>query len=156
MAVTTRDGASTGGSAEGDLPPAPAEPAPNPPIQPRPNPQPAIAFARTPAQAMTGLIDYSTRMGGRLYQLATTKLDEERYDGSAGGLFPVLSLIRERARKFGWDRGIMMIPDPRSEPDRYLLDHYGSIPLANIRAHKTTISLNPIDQHRTPICCTSV
>ena len=147
MAVTTRGGATSGEPEEDGLPPVPAEPAPNPPIQPRPNPQvrpqPAIAFARTPAQATTGLIDYSTRMGERLYQLATAKLDEERYDGSAGGLFPVLDLIRERARKFGWDRGIMMIPNPRGEPDRYLLDHYGSISLADIRGHEITYITQP-------------
>ena len=37
----------------------------------------------------------------------------------------------------------MMIPDPRSEPDRYLLDHYGSISLADIRAHETTYITQP-------------
>jgi len=82
-------------------------------------------------------------MGERLYQLATAKIDEERYDGSAEGLFPVLGMLKERARKFGWDQGIMMIPDQGGGPDRYLLNHYGSISLAEIRAHEATYIAQP-------------
>ena len=147
MAVTTRGGASSGDPARVQLPPAPVDPAPNPPAQPQPNPpappEPRVAFARTPAQATTGIIDYSTRMGERLYQLATAKVDEERYDGSAEGLFPVIELIKERARKFGWDKGIMMIPDPMGGPNKYLLDHYGSVSMNSIRTHETTYITQP-------------
>ena len=71
-------------------------------------------------------------MGERLYQLATAKMDKDRYNSSAKGLFPVIELIKERTRKFRWDRGIMMIPDPRGGPNRYLLDHYGPISLESI------------------------
>ena len=144
MAVTTRGGASSGDSTRAQQPPAPVNPEPNPPEQPQPNPpEPIVAFARTPAQSTTGIIDYSTRMGERLYQLATAKLDEETYDGSAEGLFPVIELIKERARKFGWDRGIMMIPDPRGGPNKYLLDHYGSITIDSIRDHESTYIARP-------------
>ncbi len=129
--VVTRGG-STSGTA---LPPAPPAQVPNPPQLPPPR---AVPFARTPAQATTGIIDYSTRMGERLYQTAVAKVDEERYDGSAEGLFPLLGLIKERARKFGWDNGIMMIPNPMGGPNRYILDHYGSITLAEIRNHEAT------------------
>ena len=146
--VATRGGSST------NVPPPAAAAAPNPPVQPpqaqvppaapaaapaQPAPvqaPPAVAFARTPAQAATGIIDYSTRAGERLYQSATAKMDDDRYDGSAEGLFAFLGLVKERARKFGWDRGIMMIPDPAGGNPRYLLDHYGSIAMADIRAHE--------------------
>ena len=112
------------------------QPMANPPAQPQPTA--AVAFARTPAQAAPGIIDYSTRMGERIYQSATSKLDEERYDGSAEGLFPFLGLMKERARKFGWDQSIMMIPNPSGGVARYLLNHYGSISLSEIRAHEGT------------------
>ena len=147
MAVTTRGGASSGDPTRVQLSPAPVNPVPNPTAQPQSNPpeppEPIVAFARTPAQATTGIIDYSTRMGERLYQLATAKVDEERYDGSAKGLFPVIELIKERAKRFGWDREIMMIPDPRGGPNKYLLDHYGSISIESLRAHETTYIAQP-------------
>ena len=159
--MTTRGGSTTGGPPVG-LPPAPAGPPMNPPTQAPPQAQPATAvpnpaapvqpaggapnppaqappvaaFARTPAQAAPGIINYSTRMGERLYQSATSKLDDDRYDGSAEGLFPFLGLIKERARKFGWDQGIMQIPDPAGGPDRYLLNHYGTVTLAEIRRYE--------------------
>ena len=117
------------------LPPAPAEQPPNPPDQ-RQSPRPVVTFARTPAQAATGIIDYGSRMGERLYQSATAKVDEDRYDGSADGLFPMLGLIRERARKFGWDQGIMRIPDEDGNNPRLLLDHYGSISIGEVREHE--------------------
>ena len=82
------------------------------------------------------MIDYSTRMGERLYQAATAKVDEVRYDGSAEGLFPMIGLVKERARKFGWDQGIMMIPGAAGGAPRYLLDHYGSIPISDIRTYE--------------------
>ena len=92
MAVTTRGGATSGNPTRVQHPQAPEDPVPNPPVLPQPNPpEQRVAFARTPAQATTGIIDYSTRMGERLYQLATAKIDEDRYDGSAEGLFPVNS-----------------------------------------------------------------
>ena len=144
MAVTTRAGGTTsvGGSAGptqfvalAPNPPAQVQqPMANPPAQPQP--AATVAFARTPAQAAPGIIDYSTRMGERIYQSATSKLDEERYDGSVEGLFPFLGLMKERARKFGWDQSVMMIPNPSEGAARYLLNHYGSISLGNIRAHK--------------------
>ena len=82
-------------------------------------------------------------MGERLYQLATAKMDEDRYDGSVEGLFPLIELMKERARKFGWDKGIMMIPDRREGINKYLLDHYGSISLEEIRIHETTYITRP-------------
>jgi len=76
-------------------------------------------------------------MGERLYHSATLKLDEGRYDGSAEGLFPFLGQVRERARKFGWDTGIMMIPQASGGP-RFLLNHYGSITLTEIRRYEAS------------------
>ena len=71
------------------------------------------------------------------------KLDEDRYDGSAEGLFPFLGLIKERARRFGWDQGIMQIPSPTGAAPRYLVNHYGSITLTEIRRHENTYITQP-------------
>ena len=59
MAVTTRGGSTLGG-ALAYLPPMSVEPAPNPPVQARPDM--VVAFARTPAHAAPGGIDYITRI----------------------------------------------------------------------------------------------
>ena len=129
-----------GSTSEAMLPPAPPAQVPNPPQQPPPR---TVPFARMPSQATIGVIDYNTRMGERLYQTATEKLDEDRYDGSAVGLFPVPGLIKERARKFGWDNSIMMIPNPSGGPNRYIPDHYGTATLAERRAHEATYIAQP-------------
>ena len=74
------------------------------------NPQ-APAFALTPALAKRGILDYETRAGERIYEAATKPLDtKEKYDGESSGLYQFLKLLKERARNYGWDDGIMSIP----------------------------------------------
>ena len=65
----------------------------------------------TPALAEQGIIDYTSRQGYRIYGSATIKLDDIKYNGSADMLFPFLELMEERAKNYGWDNGIMMIPN---------------------------------------------
>ena len=113
------------------MPPRPPARQPQPPIEPPPEP----IFALTPALATWGIIDYSSRAGEKIYSSATKELDSKRYDSEAQGLMTFLELLEERAANFGWDSSIMMIPDYNGNPVS-LLSGYGTITLAQIRAHE--------------------
>jgi hypothetical protein len=101
----------------------------------------AVPFALTPAIAIPGVIDYTTREGQKLYSNATYKLEEEPYDCQADGLYQFLATLHLRAQEFGWNHpinGILQIPQDMNAPLDpnnfvYLIDNYGQIPLATIR-----------------------
>jgi hypothetical protein len=102
------------------------------------------AFALTPAVAVLGVIDFTTNVGRKLYESATHKVAEELYDCKPDGLYQFLQSVSNRARAFGWDDpigGILQIPvdpnDPNSDTDN-LIDNYGRIALAEIRAFEET------------------
>ena len=132
MAVSTRRSvpASSGGTGDPPMPPRPLEREPRPPIV-----RPQTNFALSPALVTTGIIDYSTSAGEKIYASATKELDSTKYDGEAQGLMAFLELLEERATNFGWDTSIMMIPVPHGNPIN-LLAGYGTISLAQIRAHE--------------------
>ena len=132
MAVSTRRSvpALSGGTGDPPMPPRPPEREPRPPIV-----RPQTNFALSPALATTGIIDYSTRAGEKIYASATKELDSAKYDGEAQGLMAFLELLEERATNFGWDTSIMMIPVPHGNPIN-ILAGYGTISLAQIRAHE--------------------
>jgi hypothetical protein len=72
------------------------------------------------------------------------KVAEELYDCKPEGLYQFLRSVSNRARAFGWDDeigGILQIPvdptDPNSDTDN-LIDSYGRIALAEIRAFEET------------------
>jgi hypothetical protein len=50
-------------------------------------------FALNPAQALDGVIDYTTSEGRKLYNSATLKLDEELFDCNADGLYQFLQSL---------------------------------------------------------------
>ena len=135
MAVSTRRTVPTAAAGSNDppLPPRPPNREPGPPIAPPQQPN----FALSPALATTGIIDYSSRAGEKIYTSATKELDTVKYDGEAQGLMAFLELLEERATNFGWDTSIMMIPTPHGDPIN-LLAGYGTITLAQIRAHEET------------------
>jgi hypothetical protein len=112
-----------------------------PPIVPQ---APVVPFALTPAIAIPGVIDYTTREGQKLYSNATYKLDDEPYDCQADGLYQFLATLHLRAQEFGWNdpiNGILQIPERPADdntPHIYLIDNYGQIPLTTIREFETT------------------
>jgi hypothetical protein len=104
----------------------------------------AVPFALTPAIAIPGVIDFTTREGQRLYKDASYKMDDELYDCQAGGLYQFLATLHIRSQEFGWNHpvnGIMLIPDIPNDPNsptKYLIDNCGQIPLETIREFETT------------------
>ena len=127
------------------VPPGAAVPPVVPPVPP------AIpAFALTPAVAVLGVVNLTTNVGRKLYESATQKVAEELYDCKPEGLYQFLQSVSNRARAFGWDdqiNGILQIPvdaaDPNSVTDN-LIENYGRISLADIRAFEETYLNQPI------------
>jgi hypothetical protein len=98
---------------------------------------PPAPFALTPAIAVTGVIDFKTTEGRKLFQTATYKLDEELFDCNADGLYQFLKSLSARADEYGWDQeGFLNIPIDLTTPlgdTESLIEHYGTISLEKIR-----------------------
>eukprot|EP00978_Attheya_sp_CCMP212_P026733 scaffold88424_cov63-Attheya_sp.AAC.2 len=102
-----------------------------------------MAFALTPAQAHSGVIDMSTTEGRKLYAKAIAPLQEELYDCIPDGLFGFLKELEDRSADHDWNDtdGILKIPeDPNDASTTYddLLMHYGQIPIERIRIFEET------------------
>jgi len=125
-------------AARNPLAPAPAGNQPVlPPVPPVVIP-PVPAFALTPALASRGIIDYQSRSGERLYSSATKQTEEDKYDGESSGLHQFLESLEKRAKNFGWDKGILMIPSVTGAPQSSLLRDYGTIDIARVRAYESS------------------
>ena len=105
------------------------------PVQNNPN-----NFALTPALALTGTIDYSTKQGIQLYKDATEKLSSEKFDCQAVNLKVFLESLKNRASAYGWS-SILDIPKDVNQPLSNLtnlLEQYGELELKDIRAFVRT------------------
>ena len=93
------------------------------------------AFALTPALAVQGVIDYSSREGGRLFAAATKPLDDEKYGMDAEGMRGFLKAFGERAKDHAWDEdGNLSIPRLENPYDTdSLITNYGEITIGRIR-----------------------
>ena len=101
--------------------------------------QAPVEFTLSPAMAHTGIIDYFTTQGRKMYSAATAKLLEDLYDCNAEDLYTFLKALRERAREYSWDMdgvGIMSIPDDPVNPTTFksMIDNHGEIDIETIRA----------------------
>jgi hypothetical protein len=101
-------------------------------------------FSLTPARAIRGVINYSLSSGIKLYNKATSPLNNDNpFDCTSDKLFPFLKMLADRAKEFGWyDQitGILSIEAEDSTPaePKYenLLEQYGQITLERIREHE--------------------
>ena len=93
---------------------------------------PPLPFARTPAQAKVGILNYGTNEGMKIYNAAVAALTP-KYDGNALGLHIFLKKVKERGHDFGW-KAIIDIPKADGTT-KNLIDQYGLIELEEIRAH---------------------
>eukprot|EP00978_Attheya_sp_CCMP212_P044615 scaffold316328_cov28-Attheya_sp.AAC.1 len=79
-----------------------------------------MAFALTPAMAITGVLDLAAREGSKIYSSATKGLSEELYDCTPDGLFDFLETLGDRGHECGWsleDVGILYIPEDPANPN---------------------------------------
>jgi hypothetical protein len=103
-----------------------------------------VAFALSPAMAIPGIIDLSSKTGKDIFRFATEKLEEELYDCLPDGMTQFLQSLSIRATEYGWEDdvgGIMQIPvdpaDPMSDTNN-LIENYGRITIESIRAFETS------------------
>jgi hypothetical protein len=96
----------------------------------------AVAFALSPAMAIPGIIDFTSRMGKDVFQCSTEKLDEELYNCHPDGMIQFLQSLSVRALEYRWDNevnGILQIPedpaDALSDTNNLIEIPRGRIPL---------------------------
>jgi hypothetical protein len=92
-------------------------------------------FARTPAQAKVGILDYGSSEGMKIYNAAVVALSS-KYTGNAIDMHVFLKNVKKRAQSFGW-RSILEIPTAGGTT-KDLIDLYGLIELAEVKAHAMT------------------
>ena len=124
--------------------PPPQAPQAQPPPPPAPTAPPAPpAFALGPGRSHT-VLDYDDpNMGAtatKLYNKAISTL-KEKFDGEADNLAVFLASIRDRARRFNWQRLITVPIDDGTT--RNILTHYGQVSLESTRTHAATYVNTP-------------
>ena len=120
----------------------PALPAPQPPL-PAGLAPPAPAFTLGPGRSHAVLNFDAPNTGAtstKLYNKAISPL-EGKFDGEADNLAVFLASVRDRARRFNWQRLITVPIDDGTT--RNVLTHYGQVSLDNTRAHAMTYVNTP-------------
>ena len=88
-------------------------------------------FARTPAQANVGILNYGSSEGMKIYNAAVAALST-KYSGNTSEMHIFLKNVNERGQSFGWQN---ILNVPKDGGTRNLVDQYGLITLEDIRAH---------------------
>jgi hypothetical protein len=104
-----------------------------------------VAFALTPAFAIAGVIDYSTKQGIQLYKDATAKLTCNQFDCQSVNLKVFLQTLKDRAIAYGWN-DILDVPREIGNINSSLvnlIDNFGELELDHIKAHVTTYIASP-------------
>jgi len=127
-----------GGGGDGNPPGPPGPPGPGGPPGgtggPPQLPIPQAPFALTPARAVQGLIDYTTRHGQRLYESATQPL-ETKFDCKPDKLRLFVDTFRKRANSANWTATLQV---PLNGQTYDITDNYGFLTYDQIRAHAMT------------------
>ena len=109
-----------------------------------------VAFALSPAMAIPGIIDMSSKTGKDVFRSSVEKLDEELYNCNPDGMIQFLQSLSVRALEYGWDHevsGIVQIPDDPANvmsDTNNLIESYGIITIESVRAFETSYIGLPI------------
>jgi hypothetical protein len=105
----------------------------------------AVAFALSPAMAIPGIIDFTSRMGKDIFRFSTEKFDEELCDCHPDGMIQLLqSLSVRRAPEHGWDNeinGILQIPEDPADAlsdTNNLIESYSVLATESVRAFEAS------------------
>jgi hypothetical protein len=91
-----------------------------------------LQYARNPAQVSTGLLNYGSSEGMKIYNSAVTGL-AIKYTGKALNMHLFLKGVKARGDTFGW-KNILNVPT-EGGGSKNLTDQYGLISLAEVKAH---------------------
>ena len=97
----------------------------------------AVKFALAPGLAASGVLDYSTASGAKIYRAATQPLMEDLFNCEPQGLKVFLAYLEDRAIINGWEP-ILDIPEDARNPDvklRNLIHKFGQITLQQVKDH---------------------
>ena len=111
-------------------------------IEQQTNIGPTMTFALSPGSAITGVIDYSTTEGRKLYAYATSSIanKEEGFDCTAHELHAFLKEVSRRARQYGWHISVCRIPKDLAKPDEKtdLIKNHGELTLEEVTKWELT------------------
>ena len=100
-------------------------------------PPPPTPFSLTPGVVNVAIPwDYSTSSGIKLFFQSTAPVTPA-FEGTEASLKVFLKSIGAKARTFGWETSVLLIPD-NAGVNRSLLQHYGMLTIANVNANATT------------------
>ena len=96
------------------------------------------AFTLTPAESVTGIVDFAKVAGRKLYDRAAKPLDKELYNWEPDSLYQFVESVYERANEIGWQSknktGIVHIPKEDGEEGfDDVIKTRGNITLSRIR-----------------------
>ena len=97
----------------------------------------AVKFVLAPGLAASGVLDYSTASGAKIYRAATQPLMEDLFNCEPQGLKVFLAYLEDRAIINGWEP-ILDIPEDARNPDvklRNLIHKFGQISLQQVKDH---------------------
>jgi len=103
-------------------------------------------FFLCPAASNTGVIDFSTKEGRKLYGDASGKLCDDPFSCDPDEYHDLIQVITSRAMEWSWDSGIMQIPtDARiaNSPRMSLIHEHGKISIGQIRQYERTYIATP-------------
>jgi hypothetical protein len=92
-------------------------------------------FARAPALAIDGLLDYTKPEHIKIYRSGIKQVSENQYDCEAEGLYQFLKDVQDRAEEMGWSEGILKVTFNGGEEDERqdsFMDNYGTITLEQV------------------------
>jgi hypothetical protein len=99
-----------------------------------------VPFFTCPSQAYTGLIDYRTKDGKKLYAQASAKLSDDPVSCNADEYHDLINLIKMRAEDYKWDETIMVIPKTMTAVENSekipLLTRHGEVTIEMIREYE--------------------
>ena len=98
-----------------------------------------VPFVLNPAQAITGIINFTKDSNVKLYRKATSKVSEDLFYCVPEDLLQSLKILSDRTTELSWNDpivGIIMIPeDPTNVSTVYknLITNHGEITLKRVR-----------------------
>lgn len=99
----------------------------------------ATAFARTPAQAHTNLLDYQTSTGSKVYKAASTAL-KTPFDHKEPNVRNLLTELSNRAKANNWHDILQINVAPAGQPANNvdLIERYGMVTKEQVKAKATS------------------
>jgi hypothetical protein len=105
---------------------------------PPPPPPPGARVFSVYLYSQHTILDMNSDSGSKTFNKATRPLLDNKFDCKSDGIVEFLTALNVRAREYGWNDSVLSIPKVVTGMHINLLQGYGMIDLADIRAHVLT------------------